>query len=790
MKKLLLLLILLPQLVLSQNLNIDFTLNGNICKLESEIGFFIGNFTPNEDDNTFRLITGNGENDTNNENFIIQEDYLGKPCLLSNRIFTSDDNKKQYIFAEIENSSGEKLQKAFVIYLTIGNKPACIELDKYDITETIEATGEVTSLKLITDGTGNSAFDFESGDGINDRDNEKFVLEGEKLKSIDAINNESQKIFNLFIKGTEDQNIITDPTIFSGIDGYRITIEDFYKLLSQKNEYHSEKISNIYGPYYDYGFDNYIRLFWTLQQLPTDEALCSWGDRGIVDLNNHIWDETLDYSTCFYKHIFYYIFYSNEIITITNSVNDSGFSAEEIEERNNIIGEVKFLRAWAYWNLLDIFGAAPILTENYKTGNSLPEKSTSIELFTYIEKELLSAIDFLNPSSEYGRVNKITAKMLLARMYLNSIVYTGNAKNSEALSYAESIIKSGEYSLDSNYSHLFLADNHTSSEIIFPIENNGAETSSYGNTTFIIYGSIGSDMVPIGTNGGWGGLKAINKLPLAFNLQESDFSSDNSGTPLDSRAMFHFTPGLWSWSVLNINIFHHGIGVTKFKNINKDGTIPESTNFLETDFPLFRLGEVYLIAAEAAFYNGNLDATVSYINILRNRAGVEPITVNNLTLDFILDERMRELYWEAHRRTDLIRFDKFTGGEYLWEWKGGTQEGTSISSAKKLYLAPLTDLPDNTITQEIVINNKIEAPTIIDDIKQVGVLINNPVYNTLKIFGTNQIEAVRIINITGQLILEDFSTNSEIDVSTLKAGIYLVELKTEFGIKKFKFIKK
>jgi len=87
---------------------------------------------------------------------------------------------------------------------------------------------------------------------------------------------------------------------------------------------------------------------------------------------------------------------------------------------------------------------------------------------------------------------------------------------------------------------------------------------------------------------------------------------------------------------------------------------------------------------------------VTYVNALRERAyGDNSGDVTTLDLDFLLDERARELYWEAQRRTDLIRFGKFTGGDYVWEWKGNVQEGTATDAYRDLYPIPSNDMNAN-----------------------------------------------------------------------------------------------
>jgi hypothetical protein len=148
-----------------------------------------------------------------------------------------------------------------------------------------------------------------------------------------------------------------------------------------------------------------------------------------------------------------------------------------------------------------------------------------------------------------------------------------------------------------------------------------------------------------------------------------------------------------------------GLSTFKFRNVTRD-TLPaphldRARDFSDIDFPLFRLGEVYLTYAEAVLRGGtggDAATALGYINLLRRRAygnNSGDISAGALTLDFILDERGRELYYEAFRRTDLIRFGKFTTSAYLWAWKGGVAAGTAVSDRYNVFPIPTTDLSAN-----------------------------------------------------------------------------------------------
>ena len=138
----------------------------------------------------------------------------------------------------------------------------------------------------------------------------------------------------------------------------------------------------------------------------------------------------------------------------------------------------------------------------------------------------------------------------------------------------------------------------------------------------------------------------------------------------------------------------------KFTNITSDGDPGSNLGFPDTDFPMFRLADAYLMYAEAVLRGGtggDAGTALNYVNLLRKRAyndSTGNITAADLTLDFILDERGRELYWEGHRRTDLIRFNQFsTNG--VWPWKGGVKEGKTTDAYRNLFPIPSSDILAN-----------------------------------------------------------------------------------------------
>ena len=455
----------------------------------------------------------------------------------------------------------------------------------------------------------------------------------------------------------------------------------------------------------DEGFGNYLRQLWGLQELSTDEAIIAWDDATIKNFHWQTWAPNDVFIAALYSRIFYTISISNEFIRNADDKMKSA-SGTFLEDLKHFKAEARFLRAFSYYHAIDMFGNVPFVTEEDLPGAFLPEQISRADLFNYIESELVDIDSDLGaPGFEYGRADKAAAWMLLAKLYLNAEVYTGTARYTEALTQLNKVINAG-YSLDPNYQNVFRADNDLSPEVIYPICFDGQNTQQYGGMTFILHASNGGGMPLNGIDGGWGGIRTIKDFANGlFNVSESDFSSADpefSGIA-DKRGMFFFNPDDWQWDITNVGTFTNGIGVTKFKNITSTGGEAPNVHptFVSTDFPVFRLADVYLMYAEAVVRGGaggNTGTALNYVNDLRERAYGDnsgDITAGQLTLDFILDERGRELYWEGQRRTDLIRFGKFTGGDYVWEWKGNTQAGKSTQSYRNLYPIPSNDMNAN-----------------------------------------------------------------------------------------------
>ena len=580
-----------------------------------------------------------------------------------------------------------------------------------------------------------------------------------------------------------DPDSFTEENVFATVNEAKGALAKLYASLAltgQNGPAGSPDIADI-----DEGFSQFSRMLFNLNEITTDHAVVGWGDPGLPDLHGMYWSSSNDFTEAMYYRLAQAVSFSNSFIK-----NASELSGDEV---NVFIAEARFLRAYAYYNLLDLYGNVPLTTE---ISTELPTQSNRTELFNFIESELMEIESTLLASNEYGRVDNIAAHALLSRLYLNAEAWTGQDRYADCVTYSQNVINSG-YSLNMNdangngtaYDELFMADNDVNgaqNEFIFTLNFDGMQSQTYGGTTFLVHAAIGGSMNPgnFGVNGGWGGLRTTKNLVNQFAVDldalnsslgsQSDWGLVGSATPngwngpdvemfqtgpqefsiyaelvsgelkfrfnedwgnnfgdngndgtlesgganipisagtyfivmdlgsgtytispfsSDKRGMF-YSDGQ-NLEIESIPPFEDGYAVTKWTNIDSNGNqgSDSSGNFVDTDIPLIRLAEIYLNYAEATLRGGGGDTNtaVSLINQIRERGfggSSGTISSGDLTLDFILDERSRELYWEGLRRTDLIRYNRFTNSSYLWPFKGNEPTGVGVDEYRNLFPLP------------------------------------------------------------------------------------------------------
>jgi len=482
---------------------------------------------------------------------------------------------------------------------------------------------------------------------------------------------------------------ITDNNYFNDPSAYRALLAKVYAGLAVSGQQGPAGNGDIQG--IDEGFSQYLRLYWEAEELPSDEAVIAWGDVGLPEMNTQLWASSNSFVVAMYYRIGFQVAMANEFLRQTTDAQLASRNVSpDLKAQIQVWrAEARFLRALSYWHGIDLFGNIPLVTEADPVGTTPPPQASRQQIFDFLVSELTSMQADLLASGPgtYGRATKEAASMLLAKVYLNGEVYTGTPRYAEALAAAQAVI-AGPFTLDPSFRHVFQADNNTSPEIIFPIIQDGKSTQTYGAVTFLIHASCGGSMVAgdYGLDGCWYGLRL---KPEAY----SRFAVDDP-----RRAYFWLDQQ--TVTVDAISNFNNGIPSPKFENVTSTGVAGSNSQFVDTDFPMFRLADAYLIYAEAVLRGGGGDPNqaLAYVNALRERAygnTSADITGADLTLQFILDERGRELLWEGHRRTDLVRFGQFTGGASLWAWKGGAPAGTATESFRDLYPLPASELTAN-----------------------------------------------------------------------------------------------
>ena len=447
----------------------------------------------------------------------------------------------------------------------------------------------------------------------------------------------------------------------------------------------------------DAGNSDFLRNLWYLECLSTDEAGWTYHNNtdpiGIHQMN---WTSVNFSVKCTYYRSYFAITLANNFITESSDENLSkrGISGKDADDIKKYKEEARFIRAYHYWLLMDLFGNPPLVTDAVSIGSkSFPEQVGRTGIFNFIESELndLSTKLAEPKQNEYGRVDQAAAWSLLARIYLNAEVYTGTQRNTDAVTNCNKVIAAG-YTLHPQFTELMLADNHLNTdEFIWTAPYDGIATQTYGGTTFLVHGPAAVPGSISGSSGTWGCIRLTQQFVDLFDAS-------------DIRGQF-YTNGQNKIMTQLLDVATDGYSSTKFRNVTRAGVIaPNIDNgktFSSIDMPIFRLAEIYLIYAEAVKRGGagGSDATaLGYLQQLAVRARPsDPNAANtaSLTLPYILSERGRELMWEGHRRTDLIRYGQFTTGDYLWAWKGGVASGTAVDSKYNLYPIPSDDLSAN-----------------------------------------------------------------------------------------------
>ena len=484
----------------------------------------------------------------------------------------------------------------------------------------------------------------------------------------------------------------------------------------------------------DEGETGFIRTVFNLQELMTDETLWAYqSNEGIAQITSMDWDKNNKRVNWAYQRLSFDITQYNFFIS-----EQSGILSEDK------IAEVRFLRALNYYYFLDLYRKAPFKDT---FDDNLPTEKSGKDLYEWLDNELttieplMAEVGAYNNSENFGRADRGAAYALHARLALNSAVYTdGQIKDyQKAIDYCNKILvdNAGKYELCrvakngySGYQQLFMGDNDCNpaamKEIIFPIRQDGVKTRAYAGTSYLVNASTITGMPYASTSDPWKCLfarvdlvkkffpnedipKATKEDLLSNPSKDQVIAKDNEmgistadviAKAKDDRALFYMgiggcsdkvrtlTPGDAITSPLN------GASFVKWTNLHADGTAQHHQNFSDTDFPMFRLAEIYLTRAEAKFrLNGSQDGLADILEVQgRANRDLKASSVDEQTL---IDEWCREFYMEGRRRSDLVRFGLFSGSKYLWSFKGGVENGTGIPSYYDVYPIPYNEIKNN-----------------------------------------------------------------------------------------------
>ena len=460
----------------------------------------------------------------------------------------------------------------------------------------------------------------------------------------------------------------------------------------------------------DAGMSGFYRTIWYCNDLTTDEAFWIWDDAESRGLPTTDWTGSSDMIRGIYTRLNLNIKYCNHYLK---------YASRESEEDLNRIAEVRWIRAFHVFYLMDMYLYAPLITEE---SSEFPHFLPRHEIYEWLVTELQDVITLLPAQRvEKYRVGKAAAQLLLARIYLNADVY--NKYNKEWVSgktwqkaydaatavitdnpqhalVTQKVVHDTTNFVYSAYQQLFMGDNHRDEvmkEAIFQIYQDGIYTQSHAGANFLIAGPRIGGMTAWGIESEWHALRTSPTLIDKFlkphkidraTATEMIYNEFEMPAQLkDDRAIF-CSDGMNTAEAINFNLtgamgigansnFYESWAGVKFTSVYSTASLPknsprQSTSWADTDIPLLRLAEAYMIQAEALFRLGDKTGALSIINnTIRARANAIPLT--SLDEETLLDEWSREFYFEGRRRIDLVRFGRFFGPDsdmYRYHWEG------------------------------------------------------------------------------------------------------------------------
>jgi starch-binding outer membrane protein, SusD/RagB family len=367
------------------------------------------------------------------------------------------------------------------------------------------------------------------------------------------------------------------------------------------------------------------------------------------------------------------------------------------------IAELRTLRAWYYYMLQDLFGGVPLVTT---TKVEAVARAPRDSVFRFIESELKATATALPaswPGGSEGRVTSGVANAMLASLYLNAQVYSGTVTAAgltkgpqrwqDAITAADKVINSGQYSLSADWKKNFTPDNHDSKENIFYVAHTGSVAGL--GSTFPMRTLHYNQLTP----GPWNGFATLAETYNAFDPADARRNmflvgqqfSFNTGQAVQDRAG---KPLVFTVDIAN----ETQAGEAEGPRFNKFVPLPGALdgNSHPNNFPFFRLAEMYLIKAEALNELGQTSAAIAQANIIRQRqfSPAKPLAASMsqaAARTAIFNERLFEFVEEAKRRQDMIRAGTYTAAHRF---------KTAVSANKILFPIPATQIQTNPLLSQ------------------------------------------------------------------------------------------
>jgi len=477
----------------------------------------------------------------------------------------------------------------------------------------------------------------------------------------------------------------------------------------------------LYGTMYSNLSSSFGVPYWRMQELSTDAAIIPGRDGNFDDAGQY---RQLHYHTWTFDHpnvITIWQWGFGGINNCNRLMNVTTGSTSTAAVKTAGIAEIRAMRALYYFFMMDLYGNVPLI-QSFPV-NTLPGNETRANIYAFIEKELLAVSQVLpaktatNQVAVYGKPTKAMAFALLEKMYLNAEVYTGVPKYTEAVAMADSVMKNTTYALDAKYSDIFDVNNGPQiTETIFAIPYDqqipGNQITRFGFFPALApaYGipNVGFSIAMSTTPDYYNRFNLSGDVRTSFWLAGPQYKPDANRKP-DLTQPVYFSG---TTTQININpiltllpgkpmdvgntIFSQEEGVRSVKYWPDVNAI-QATRLNGNDMPLLRLADVMLMKAEAILrgasptaVNGEMQTPLLLVNKIRARAGA--VAATSVDLNSLLDERARELSWEAWRRNDLIRYGQFETEYPL------PNDVLSMNKdiTRRLYPIPSTELKLNT----------------------------------------------------------------------------------------------